>query len=434
MTSNLRGNPSAATDIGKITPDLINPQLLLDIVKVIDPVISQKLPQKRSGFSYTIFVLFACCMQILRLSPRHTSEIFQEKCSRAQISFQSYSVTKFSNGKQRRFFPDQPALSRCLQTLSKLDLVEEFWNSVLLAHLLILKSLKIVGSDLKLIADYIDTPCKKNKDDLYCFGKKEGKTVHRTLSFSVISGDFHQMIANFKIKKRQDKLPLFQKIHQIIVSNGFSVKYAILDRGFYRKRILKFFQQKHVTVIMPGRKCAQTKQKIRNYLNGVGKRYCKGMIKGKYVKKKGFSPIKFDLLLVAKRSFNLKEIIQDLNQKKISEQVASSRIFPLIVMFCSKSGIKTLHGNENYIRDLYRQRWLIEIAFREMNRLGIAQKVQDRNIRLNIMGVRCFLYNIWQTQRFLIKRNDPTAADLELNEFLGMCSNHRYPLYLSSMS
>ncbi|MCF2139982.1 MAG: hypothetical protein K9W44_08005 [Candidatus Lokiarchaeota archaeon] len=153
-------------------------------------------------------------------------------------------------------------------------------------------------------------------------------------------------------------------------------------------------------------------------MNGIGKKYCKGVIKGKYVKKEGFSPIKFDLLLVAKRRFNLKEIIQDFNQKKISEQVASSRIFPLIVMFCSKSGIKTLHGNENYIRDLYRQRWLIEIAFREMNRLGIAQKVQDRNIRLNIMGMRCFLYNIWQTQRFLTKKSDPSAADLELNEFL----------------
>ncbi|MCF2139048.1 MAG: hypothetical protein K9W44_03220 [Candidatus Lokiarchaeota archaeon] len=73
-------------------------------------------------------------MQVLRLSPRHRSEVIQKKCSRAQISFQSYLVTKFSNDKQRRFFPDQPAFSRCLQTLSKLDLVEESWNSVLLAH------------------------------------------------------------------------------------------------------------------------------------------------------------------------------------------------------------------------------------------------------------------------------------------------------------
>ncbi|MCF2139208.1 MAG: hypothetical protein K9W44_04060 [Candidatus Lokiarchaeota archaeon] len=61
---------------------------------------------------------------------------------------------------------------------------------------------------------------------------------------------------------------------------------------------------------MPGRKCAQTKQ----------------------------------------------EFIQDFNQNKIREQITSSRIFPLIDMICSKSGIRTLHGNENYIRDLYRRK------------------------------------------------------------------------------
>lgn len=434
MSTNLRGNPSAATDIGQITPDLINPQLLLDITEVIDPVVSQKLPPKRSGFSYTIFVLFACCMQILRLSPQHTSEIIQEKCSRAQISFQSYSVSTFSNGKRRRYFPDQPAFSRCLQTLSKLELIEEFWNSVLLAHFLILKSLNIIGSDLKLIADYSDTPCKKNKDDPYCFGKKEGKTVHRTLSFSVISGELHQMLANFKIKKRQDKLPLFQKVYQILTSNGFTIKYLLLDRGFYRKRILRYFQQNQVTLIMPGRKCAETKQKIINYLNGRGKRYCKGKLKENYVKKKGFSFIKFDLLLVAKRSHKLNKVISEFSQKKIDEQTAANRIFPLIVMFGSKSGVTTLHGNENYIRDLYRQRWYIEIAFREMNRLGLAQKIQDRNSRLNIMGTRCFLYNIWQVQRHIIKKNNSHAKGLELAEFLGMCLNHRYPLYLSAQA
>ncbi|MCF2139196.1 MAG: transposase [Candidatus Lokiarchaeota archaeon] len=434
MSTNLRGNPSAATDIGKITPDLINPQLLLDIVKVIDPVISQKLPQKRSGFSYTIFVLFACCMQILRLSPHHTAEILQEKCFHAQISFQSYSITNFSNGKQRRYFPDQPAFSRCLQTLSKLDLVEEFWNSVLLAHLLLLKSLNIVGTDLKLIADYTDVPCKKNIDDPYCFGKKIGKTVHRTLSFSIISGELHQMLANFKIKKRQDKLIIFQEIYHILISNGFTVKYLLLDRGFYRKRILRYFQAKQVTLIMPGRKCAQTKQKILNYLNGKGKRYCKGTMKEKYVKNQGFSFINFDLLLIAKRTYKLNEIISDFRKKLIDVHTATNRIFPLIVMFGARSGVSTLHGNEIYIRDLYRQRWYIEIAFREMNRLGLVQKIQDRNSRLNIMGTRCFLYNIWQVQRYVIKKNNSHENELELCEFLGMCSNHRYPLYLSTNS
>jgi len=248
----------------------------------------------------------------------------------------------------------------------------------------------------------------------------------------VISGGLHQTLANFKIKKRQDKLPIFHKIIHVLDLHGFSIKYALLDREFYTKKMLKIFRQFHVTLIMPGRKCAQTKQKILNYLKGFGKRYCKGFMKEKYVKKEGYPLIKFDLLLVAKRSFTLKKIFNDLKQKKIKLDVASKRLFPLIVMFGSKTGIRTLHGNEHYIRDLYRQRWLIEIAFREMNRLGISQKVQNRNTRLNIIGVRSFLYNIWQTQRFLIQKSNLSGKELELNEFLGMCSDHRYPLYLTS--
>jgi len=316
MTPNLQESPSVAAEIGQITPEMINPQLLLDIVKMIEPVISEKIPQKRSGFSYSVFAIFMCCIQILRLSPLHTAEKIHTKCLEQNVSFQSYSAANFSNKKQRRYFPDQPSLSRCLKKLSEMELIEDFWNSVLLAHFLVLKSLKIISTDLKLIADYTDTPCKKDKQDPFCFGKKEGKTVHRTLSFSIISGELHQMLANYKIKKQQDKLPIFEGVVSRLENCGCSIKYALLDRGFYRKRILKFFKDNNITVIMPGRSCALTKTKIKQYLLGLGKRYCKGFIKLGYVKKQGFSKLCFDLLLVAKRSYSLRDIAQDLDQKK----------------------------------------------------------------------------------------------------------------------
>ena len=97
--------------------------------------------------------------------------------------------------------------------------------------------MNLLTTDLKLIADYTDTSCKKDKQDPYCFGTKKGKSVHRTLSFSIIAGDLHQMVANYKIQKRQDKLPLFEIILDLLQSNGFHVNYALLDRGFYRKGI-----------------------------------------------------------------------------------------------------------------------------------------------------------------------------------------------------
>jgi hypothetical protein len=429
MHTNIPSSPSVPADIGQITPEMINPQLLLDIADLIDPVISRNLPQKRSGFSYTVYIIFVCCIQLFQLSPRHTARIMHKQCAEHSLSFQRYQTVHFSNGKLRRFFPDQPSLSRCLMKLSEMDLIQSFWNYVLFAHLLILKSLNLLTNDLKLIADYTDTSCKKDKQDPYCFGKKKGKSVHRTLSFSIIAGDLHQMVANFKIQKRQDKLPLFEKILDLLQSNGFHVSYALLDRGFYRKRILKLLKESRITVIMPGRKCALTKQKILKYLKAKGKRYCKGFMKLGYIKKQGHTLLKFDLLLVAKRSHSLRKVHQDLKKNQIDLGTASKRIFPLIVLFAAKTGIKTLHGNENYIRGLYRQRWLIEIAFREMNRLGIGNKSQNRNIRLGQLGMQCLLYNMWQTQRALIKRDDPSAADLELNEFLGKFPERRYLRY-----
>ena len=140
-----------------------------------------------------------------------------------------------------------------------------------------------------------------------------------------------------------------------------------------------------------------------------------------------------DLLLVAKRTFSLSGIKRDLKSGIITFVEASKRIFPLIVMFGRNGGVISLHGNEKYIRDLYRRRWWIEIAFREMNRLGITSRSQNRNVRLGIMGLNSFLYNIWQVQRYLIRSNNPLNIELGLDEFLGRCYTRRYPMYLCNI-
>ncbi|WP_457559069.1 hypothetical protein [Candidatus Harpocratesius sp.] len=164
----------------------------------------------------------------------------EHKCQEKNICFQRYQTLEFANKKKRRFFPDQPSLSRYLKGLDNSRYMEEFWNLVLFAHALYLKGINMLEKNIKLIADYTDEACKKNKDDPYCFGKKDGKTKYKTLTFSMISGSLHQVIANFKIKKRQDTLPLFEKIIKTLCNNDFNIIYMLIDRGFYRKRLLSF--------------------------------------------------------------------------------------------------------------------------------------------------------------------------------------------------
>ncbi|MHA1845800.1 MAG: hypothetical protein ACTSWE_16235, partial [Promethearchaeota archaeon] len=104
-------------------------------------------------------------MQLLQRSPEKTGEWLNEACKQAGHSFHKHETKEFSNGKQRCYFPDQPALSRCLKQMDVLDCTEAFWNYVLFAHLVLLLRLKLITSDVILIADYKEEKCKKNKND-----------------------------------------------------------------------------------------------------------------------------------------------------------------------------------------------------------------------------------------------------------------------------
>ena len=50
--------PSVPADIGKITPKMVNIRLLKDILKILEPIVLQELPLKRSGYSYAVYALY----------------------------------------------------------------------------------------------------------------------------------------------------------------------------------------------------------------------------------------------------------------------------------------------------------------------------------------------------------------------------------------
>jgi len=75
-----------------------------------------------------------------------------------------------------------------------------------------------------------------------------------------------------------------------------------------------------------------------------------------------------------------------------------------------------------------------EIAFREMNHLGISSHLRGRDNRLGIIDAKALLNNIWQVHRFLTAKADPAAEPLELNEFLGKTMSRRFYSYFSPMA
>ncbi|MHA1698893.1 MAG: hypothetical protein ACTSWN_08655 [Promethearchaeota archaeon] len=45
--------------------------------------------------------------------------------------------------------------------------------------------------------------------------------------------------------------------------------------------------------------------------------------------------------------------------------------------------------------------------------------IRHRDGRLAVMGAKILVYNMWQVQRYLLRRFDPSSRPLELVEFLG---------------
>lgn len=419
MSNNITPRPPVAAGCGRVNPQDLDLARILDLLDVIKPRVENLLPRKHSGYPYVVFVLLQACIQLAGGAVKATIERLNQSCRSMGKSFQAYRAELFSNKKRRRFFPDQPSLSRCLRRLSTLGLVEVFWNEVNFAHLLLLKQHGLVRPDINLIADYKETSCPKDVDDPYCFGTKEGETVHKTLVFSIKSGNLHQVVFAYKIAKQQHKLPLFSETVRRLKGAGLVIKHVMLDRGFYRKALLVAFKRWGITVIMPGRQCSETRAMIVDYLTGKGKRSGVGHMKLGYVRGQGSVYLEFDIVLCAKRSWKLDKIKADYKNGKLSLDDAAARVFPLIVLIANNRGITKVYGNESRIRMLYRARWNIEIAFREMNRLGLTSRSQHRDGRLAAMGARIFIYNIWQVERYLLKVDDPDAPPLELNEFLG---------------
>jgi hypothetical protein len=419
MKSNLAELVSVLPELRVIAPNNINHALLLEVVDQITIDAQKILPEKRSGYTFDALLYANLYCDLTHLAPKKGSQNLRSLWKGKEAHFQRFLKKIFKNGKKRQAIPDQPTLSRFLKIIKESGVSEEFGNLLLWAQFLYIQKEGRIGEDLTLIADYHDELCHKDKSDLYCFGTKGGKMVHRTLVFSVVSKTLHLVIATFKIQKNQHKLPLFDQIKTKLVASGAIIKYILVDRGFYRKEILVHLKKWHITTIIPGRSCSDTRKKIQLWIQDQSGRTGKLFLKVKYVKKFGWKRLMMDYVLYGKRGHTLAEVKQDLRKGNISEAEASKRIFPLLVIKGNSKGVQMIRGNEDYIRSLYRERWAIEIAFRETHLIGIGNFYQNRDKKLFHFNLKCFIYNLWQIERQKISMTGTSDEPLSLDEFCG---------------
>jgi len=235
----------------------------------------------------------------------------------------------------------------------------------------------------------------------------------------------HLVVANYKIQKKQPIRPLFDEVITRLRQHHVDIRYGLFDRGFYRRELLTALKGWGITVIMPARNCKDSRRKIHLWLQDKSGRTGHLFIKVKYVKKHGWQVLRAGVVLCSKRGHKLLETKKQFKDGKITQDKAAKQIFPILVIRGNARGVRVLRGNENHIRQLYRARWAIEIAFRQTHLLGIASWAQGRGARLILFTWKCVAYNLWQIARAQLHAKNPAAEPLTLDEFCGRMWENR---------
>jgi len=409
----------------KFAPSQVNQALLLEVAREVLPDLETILPPKRSGVVHEAYLYVALVQDLTQLSFKKFCPALDKAWVKAGYHFQEFHARVFASGKHRRAVPGQPDMSRFLSTIAGAGLSEPFSNALLLGVFLYAQKLGLLGDDLTLVADYVKEPCQEDKNDPYCFGSKSGQTHHKTLTFSILSGKIHLVIANYKIQKKQPVRPLFDAVITRLRQRGAAIRYGLFDRGFYRRELLAALKGWGITVIMPARNCTDTRRKIHLWLQEKSGRTGHLFLKVKYVKNHGWQVLRAGVAPCSKRGYDLRQTKRQFKDGTIAKDKATKQVFPLLVIRGNARGVRVLRGNENHIRQLYRTRWAIEIAFRQVHLLGISSWAQGRGARLILFTWKCVAYNLWQITRAQLHQKNPAVEPLTLDEFCGRMFENR---------
>lgn len=210
--------------------------------------------------------------------------------------------------------------------------------------------------------------------------------------------------------KKQSKIPFMISTIQWLIALGFKIKYAVMDREYYRYDIFASFKKLGVDVITPAKEYHQLKQVKEDYLNGKKGRIQEFTIGN--MSKVGQKTLYYKcwVILLPKTRDQLSVIKYEFKHQLITLAAASKRLFGLMTTQAPQWRGKSFPA---VIQQYYRWRWGIETGFREVDEHPIIWRSDYDGERLFSEAGSYFIYNEWQIARF----TDPRGWRLSFQMF-----------------
>lgn len=209
-----------------------------------------------------------------------------------------------------------------------------------------------------LAIDFTDKDYYGDKNHLEVMGSKEGKYVRRYIEVSTVEPAlFINAFPVNQLTNNKEKL-LMQLIDGFYSLFDSKIKLLLLDRGFFKKKVVELLMEMKIPFIMPARK--------DKAINKLAKQFEEEKIGNKI--KYRFGECEVNLLFM-----------------KFEENV-------LVYMTNTRYDFWKAHF-------LYRKRWQIETNFREQNNFIFKTQTKDFVIRYLAFVIGGLLFNAWQLTR-----------------------------------
>ncbi len=235
-------------------------------------------------------------------------------------------------------------------------------------------------------------------DEMYHGEKKRGIVgtkpkngshfAFKFLAVRIVSGNMQYIVDIIPLLKKSVTQPTINAIEEL--RRKYNIRYVLMDGEFYSSGLLIYLDKRGIVYVC--------RRKYSSALNSQDLPYKKAVL----------YPIKVNNENVQKECF-----VYRFHRRKDDFYLASN--------------MKERAGK---IRKLFRIRWRIETAFREVNRFEIRTCTRSRFIRLFFYVISCVLYNIWMSIRGHVRKTVVRMNDLKhaLLEFV-MCNSPKITIF-----
>jgi len=369
--------PNPFLNVG-IKPLLSNDNMLTFFKKFCDAITSRIWKYKKPrDWKYTDidFLKVFFFSEVMGRSIHDCSEMLNEyllsqKRGRRRI---------FTDGRRSRMIPHQTEVNKYLRKIG-LKKARNILRESLDFQLIDALNQDLISRKVNVLIDFTEHPYYGKREDKMIKGtnrQKGTKKMRHYLGFSVLSRGVHLYAGLEQVATGQSKIPIIIEYLDHLLELGFELDYVLMDREFYRAELLDEIKGMKGNVLIPAKQYKKVKQFISEYVEGKGGRVRKYEFSSAPGARCRFFQHVY-LIIKAKRGFSLQGVKRDFKNGRITIKDVRHRIYTIMTTEKPKGKISSWTSRTS---SFYRQRWLIETGFSDLNRINRRWKSNHDNVR-----------------------------------------------------